>query len=488
MRTNVRNLTFIESMINQQLLDFIRQQLQQGRDREEIKNSLMTNGWQALDIEEAFNSLASPNQPVVQPPSGLSNPQPFSTFSPQPQKKINKALIAIFSIIVVLAIGGGAFAYFYYFQSPERIVQRMTARLAEIKSLEYSGEIRAEVDTSNLLGGGNLLQPSQPVAAQKASNFSINFTGVSDVRDLNNPQGSFSFNINTDALTEGQITFGVEIRNVGKIIYVKISDVPNLGFFDLSAVKNQWVKIDTEALKKQFGLEKLEEQLKEVQKQKELTPEQIEKLKEAVQQAKAFKITQKLASEKVEGVSTHHYKFTIDKAGVKNLVADIGQIVQNKTLTEKELADFDKSLETVKLPEGEIWIGKKDLLPYKISLSSTIKEADTSKISGKVSLILLFKNFNKPVHIAVPTQAKPLEEILEGLLEGLQGFTLGGAFPSANQQNFNNDTDKDGILDQLETNYYGTDPNKADTDGDGLKDGEEIRKGFNPKGPGKLFQ
>lgn len=437
-------------MINQQLLDFIKQQLQQGIGREEIKNSLMTNGWQASDIEEAFNSMTPPNQAVAQSSSDLSNPQPFSTFSPQPQKKIYKLLLAAFSIIGVLAIGGGAFAYFYYFQSPERIIQRMTARFVEITSLEYSGEIRAEVDTGNFLGSGNLSQPSQPSVARKASNFSLNFTGVSDVKDLNNPQGSFSFNINTDALTEGQFNFGLEIRQIGKIIYVKISDVPNLVFFDLSAVKNQWVKIDTEALKKQFGLEKLEEQLKEAQKQQELTPEQIEKLKEAVQQAKIFTITQKLASEKINGVNTHHYKFTIDKEGIKKLVTDISQIVQNKTLTEEELADLNKSLEAIELPGGEIWIGKKDLLPYKVSLSSTIKETEQAKTSGKINFTLLFKNFNKPVQIDIPAQAKPLEEILGGLFGGLQGLTPGSPFPSAGEQDFSKDTNKDGLPDQSE--------------------------------------
>ncbi|PIY78428.1 MAG: calcium-binding protein [Parcubacteria group bacterium CG_4_10_14_0_8_um_filter_35_7] len=68
----------------------------------------------------------------------------------------------------------------------------------------------------------------------------------------------------------------------------------------------------------------------------------------------------------------------------------------------------------------------------------------------------------------------------------MQGLTPGGAVPSAGQQDFNKDTDKDGLPDQLET-IYGTNPNKADTDGDGFKDGEEIEKGYNPNGPGKLF-
>ncbi|PON16719.1 hypothetical protein C2W62_17005 [Candidatus Entotheonella serta] len=36
------------------------------------------------------------------------------------------------------------------------------------------------------------------------------------------------------------------------------------------------------------------------------------------------------------------------------------------------------------------------------------------------------------------------------------------------------DTDKDGIPDHEENTVYGTDPNKADTDGDGINDGAEV--------------
>lgn len=467
-------------MVNQQLLDYIKQQSQQGISKEQIKSSLMANGWQAQDIEEAFNSSVLPAQTLA--PSDT----PSQSFSPQPHRGLNKILLVIVFIIGgVLIIGGGAFAYFNYFQSPEKIVQKMTTQLTKIKSLEYSGEIKVEADTGDLLSGvGSLSQPRQPVSNNKTSHSSINFTGSSDIQKLDDPKGLLVFNIKTDALPQGKFAFGLEIRTISKIIYVKLSDVPNLGFFDLSAVKNQWIKIDTEALKKQFGLEKLEEQVKEAQKKQGLTPV-IEKLKTAVQQAKIFKITQKLAGEKIEGVNTYHYKFIIDKEGVKNLFVEISKIIEDRTLIEEELKEFDKSLETVEL-EGEIWIGKKDLLPYKITLSSIIKETDKSKTSGKVSFTLLLKSFNKPVQIDIPQQAKPLEEFLGGLFGGLQGLTPGGAVPSAGQQDFNKDTDKDGLPDQLET-IYGTNPNKADTDGDGFKDGEEIEKGYNPNGPGKLF-
>jgi len=45
------------------------------------------------------------------------------------------------------------------------------------------------------------------------------------------------------------------------------------------------------------------------------------------------------------------------------------------------------------------------------------------------------------------------------------------------------DTDGDGLTDRDEVEYYGTDPYKADTDGDGLIDGEEVALGTNPVDP-----
>jgi hypothetical protein len=72
-------------MVNQQLLDYIRQQTQQGINNEQIKQSLLANGWQASDIDEAFGQQQMPIQPK--------------------KRKWKKIVLIIIGVIVLLIIG-----------------------------------------------------------------------------------------------------------------------------------------------------------------------------------------------------------------------------------------------------------------------------------------------------------------------------------------------------------------------------------------------
>lgn len=51
----------------------------------------------------------------------------------------------------------------------------------------------------------------------------------------------------------------------------------------------------------------------------------------------------------------------------------------------------------------------------------------------------------------------------------------------------NPDTDGDGLSDGDEVLIWHTNPLNPDSDGDGYSDGTEVRSGYNPLGPGKLF-
>src|SRR3989338_2319110 len=81
-------------MVNQQMFDYIKQQMQQGVSREQIKSSLMTNGWQAQNIEEGFNNINTPNM------SGAYSAVPVATSS--------SGWKIIVGIVIGVAILGGS--------------------------------------------------------------------------------------------------------------------------------------------------------------------------------------------------------------------------------------------------------------------------------------------------------------------------------------------------------------------------------------------
>ena len=85
-----------------------------------------------------------------------------------------------------------------------------------------------------------------------------------------------------------------------------------------------------------------------------------------------------------------------------------------------------------------------------------------------------------PVPESTPVVDANLDTDLDGLTDSLEG-TIGTNIAS-------NDTDGDGLLDAEEVNIYLTNPAVADTDGDTFTDGQEVANGYNPNGPGKLFQ
>lgn len=78
------------------MLDYIKQQIQQGVSRKQIKSSLMTNGWQAQDIEEGFNNIDVPNIPTAY------SAAPVAAWS-----GVWKIIAGI--VIGVAVLGGGAY-------------------------------------------------------------------------------------------------------------------------------------------------------------------------------------------------------------------------------------------------------------------------------------------------------------------------------------------------------------------------------------------
>lgn len=94
---------------------------------------------------------------------------------------------------------------------------------------------------------------------------------------------------------------------------------------------------------------------------------------------------------------------------------------------------------------------------------------DASNINGETPPIQIINNQTTP-------------PIMDGDLDGISDAEEQSAGTNPKLA----DSDADGLNDR-EERTFGTEPLQPDTDQDGFQDGAEIQNGYNPKGPGQLF-
>ena len=116
-------------MVDQQIVDYIKRQLDHGVEKEKVRNFLISNGWQASVIEEAFNFIESnnpnPNVTATAMNNVVNNYDKETDNIPEEktedvtEKKPKKIILIIVIILgVILLLAGSAFAYLYFSKSP----------------------------------------------------------------------------------------------------------------------------------------------------------------------------------------------------------------------------------------------------------------------------------------------------------------------------------------------------------------------------------
>ncbi len=114
-------------MINQQLLDYIKQQLQQNTSKEQIRSTLITNGWQPQDVDNAFSFISNPVNPPLpaQPPTQTISTLPSATAILGQSWSLYKQrlgtflgimiipVLVIIMLFAILAVGGSLFVVLF---------------------------------------------------------------------------------------------------------------------------------------------------------------------------------------------------------------------------------------------------------------------------------------------------------------------------------------------------------------------------------------
>lgn len=263
-------------MTTPELLDFIKNSLAAGSSPDQIRNSLISAGWNETDINDAFKQVS---QPTASPPQTIQAPEaqitPTTTYTPAglnqynkplPQKNRTPRVTAIIALLLVI-LGGAALAYKYNllaFLSTSRNatggpLSKVFERIGDIESASYA--MTFSIESQERETGAQPYVPAPDDSAKPRWPAFIEF--VSEDNFLSFLPGNLNIVLKTSGTTQKQstdatdarlqlgadinfedfiINADVEFLKKGVTYFAKVNKFPGL-FFDISKIKQKWVRI-----------------------------------------------------------------------------------------------------------------------------------------------------------------------------------------------------------------------------------------------------
>ena len=314
--------------------------------------------------------------PIDYVPPGNIPPTP--ELIPEPQKpSVTKIIIGV--VVVLLLIAGVVLAtgvwdplWNPFRPNPEKVLARMTDKMSEVESMKTKMTIEADKVT-----------------------FVMDIQTSGDIDDYVG-KGSFQINID-DGLP---ISIGGEYIEINRESFFRINKLPDLSLLglDLSFLNDTWIKSENQA-------EEVDQAL-------------IDKISEALKGKEILVIEEELPNEEVNGKKAFHFKVGINEEVIRESLKDIIIDLYIESLDSSPLAipiesdeEIDKAMDEMidligKL-DIDIWVGRRDYLPYKIEVNK-----------DQFMLRTEFSEFDEPVEVEAPGSFKTLEEIMEMLMFG----------------------------------------------------------------------
>jgi hypothetical protein len=170
-------------MITPELISYIKSQLSAGVARDSISSALSNQGWQAQDIQEAFNSISAPitAQSVIATKKGWT---------------IGKIFLLIFTVGVIGAVIAGALGVYYVYSNlshlPEKICSNSSsatdrANCQQMVKNFFGFLIKKSENSQNIQNNSGNLPANNQASADGCSNGYTDKSGnpgIGDITDL----------------------------------------------------------------------------------------------------------------------------------------------------------------------------------------------------------------------------------------------------------------------------------------------------------------
>ncbi len=362
-------------MVTEELISYIRSQLNAGIDRNEIVKTLKSQGgWEEGDVADAFAKIGQEKSSDYTSPvetgeeleheiAGRTLNESFSeenstlgqstnsaariasersitaaTKEHEPnsvlgqvagKKQSGKKIITTIIFIIVLLGGcaGGVYGYFTYFANPKPldILSGTIAKGMEVTVAKEKGDFKFGLDIDVNDDASTTMQ-NFFTSDKMSFNYLVSYDMAYDMSDVANQKvdGVLTFGLEGDTgIMEANFEGTADIKMVDNIIYLRLRDTTPFMELDLSEYEDRWIEIDLENIMPGVSID-VEKLMAMQGEQKEKVKEMLEKL---LNSPKIIEIINR--SGKVENVvdangnKEYHLTFQISQEDWKILIKEV---------------------------------------------------------------------------------------------------------------------------------------------------------------------
>jgi hypothetical protein len=393
-------------MTTQELIDYVRDEFSKGVDASMISSVLIDKGWSQFDVDNALNQAGTKTEDAIEPEIPKENkPQVIVDNKAGKKRPIIKWLVLVPFVLIIAGVA--YYGYFEIYLAPEKVFARSMNKMQSITSLAYEGTVSMRVK-GDLFGSSGL----ESFFNLSSLFYSVDFSGGVEFGDRQNTKN----NTLLDIKSRGESIAKVEIRNIKEDLYVfihELIDISSFGFFDTSLLTGKWVEID---------IDEYIHLLSEVNENVDtsVSDEQVEKYKNIFVNNNPIENLEKLGSEEINGIPAYHYKLSINKDAVKEIMTGIYEDYSGEEFTETEKRNLDERFEDLEFYGGEIWIGKKDGYVRKYKININTKDDNASDTTVTLSYDVTFDEFDQSFAIEEPKSSVTVEELFEEITKSLE--------------------------------------------------------------------
>ncbi len=286
-----------------------------------------------------------------------------------------------------------------------------------------------------------------------------------------------------------------EVRTVDGVTYLTYQPpAPTIPGIDFNATST-WVSFQSGELRSWGSLiPELEPPIELSFTSSVWTPEGIKRLRALLAIADVFLVSYDDVTEVIDGADTRVIDAWLDPSALRAFLFSVVRAKEGRDPTDEERIAAEMQARQLERLTLRLWIGEKDHLLYRVQAAGGFVNEDSTNLIP-VDVRIDVRDRNALVVIEAPKKSMSFATLLRGALLPSQNGKLFSNQTFVNEKTaqlpvqrveVSDDPDDDGLNNLLEM-FYGTKAHRADTDGDGMNDGEEVSSGRNPRGKGTLF-